>query len=630
MSAEVPTSPYGKHSGKAAYAYPERANVKMSEALRVLDEGVHPLVIHSSQMLAVALLVTAAVNHFPKITATDLLEIWRSVQLQVDVAYAFALTALALLLLLYYALRHPRPVYLVDFATWQLPAGEDDGSLCATADFLRRTVTECGRFSGEAVDFQMKLFERNQISERCYFPPGIRGYRKGERDFDFSMAAARKEFETVVFATVDDLFAKTGCKPTDVRARARAEGAGRRAAHPARAARAAPRPAPPAAQIDILVVNCSLFNPTPSLAAIVINHYRMKDSIQSYSLGGMGCSAGIIAVHLAKDLLQVYPRRRALVISTENITQNFYQGNDKSMLISNTLFRMGAAAVLLSGRRADRRAAKYRLLHTVRTHRGADPEAYRCVFQEEDAQGNVGVRLSKNVMECAGAAMKTNISVLAPLILPVSEQVRFLLNFVARKWLRLKGARPGAHRRSWQSRLFRAAARRARPSQTAPLPRARRASALLRPGARRRQRVRARLHQSGAALLHPHGRARGARRAAGQPLALRLPPRALALLAVEVGQRLERVRLVRDGLARKVRTDPVGAARRAARGRRWPRTGRRRGCSRAPRRVPRARVQTRKRRRRGDKVWQIGFGSGFKCNSAVWQACRTVEGGTLS
>lgn len=52
-------------------------------------------------------------------------------------------------------------------------------------------------------------------------------------------------------------------------------------------------------------MNCSLFNPTPSLAAIVINHYKMKDSIQSYSLGGMGCSAGIIAVHLAKDLLQV-------------------------------------------------------------------------------------------------------------------------------------------------------------------------------------------------------------------------------------------------------------------------------------------------------------------------------------
>ena len=28
--------------------------------------------------------------------------------------------------------------------------------------------------------------------------------------------------------------------------------------------------------------------------------------------------------------------------------------------------------------------------------------------------------------------------------------------------------------------------------------------------------------------------------------------------------------------------------------------------------------------RRGHRVWQIGFGSGFKCNSAVWRALRDV------
>ena len=29
--------------------------------------------------------------------------------------------------------------------------------------------------------------------------------------------------------------------------------------------------------------------------------------------------------------------------------------------------------------------------------------------------------------------------------------------------------------------------------------------------------------------------------------------------------------------------------------------------------------------RKGDLVWQVGFGSGFKCNSAVWRALRTME-----
>ena len=55
---------------------------------------------------------------------------------------------------------------------------------------------------------------------------------------------------------------------------------------------------------------------------------------------------------------QVYPNSRALVVSTENITQNWYFGNDRAMLIPNCLFRVGAAAVLLSNRRGDRRGAK--------------------------------------------------------------------------------------------------------------------------------------------------------------------------------------------------------------------------------------------------------------------------------
>lgn len=75
-------------------------------------------------------------------------------------------------------------------------------------------------------------------------------------------------------------------------------------------------------RVDILIVNCSLFNPTPSLASMVclylslsvcwvalnaaeepavgvpdfamqiVNRFKMRQNIKSFNLAGMGCSAG--------------------------------------------------------------------------------------------------------------------------------------------------------------------------------------------------------------------------------------------------------------------------------------------------------------------------------------------------
>ncbi|KAJ6982192.1 hypothetical protein NC653_025335 [Populus alba x Populus x berolinensis] len=36
-------------------------------------------------------------------------------------------------------------------------------------------------------------------------------------------------------------------------------------------------------------------------------------------------------------------------------------------------------------------------------------------------------------------------------------------------------------------------------------------------------------------------------------------------------------------------------------------------------------IEAKGRMRRGDRVWQIAFGSGFKCNSAVWKCNRTIK-----
>lgn len=36
-------------------------------------------------------------------------------------------------------------------------------------------------------------------------------------------------------------------------------------------------------------------------------------------------------------------------------------------------------------------------------------------------------------------------------------------------------------------------------------------------------------------------------------------------------------------------------------------------------------IEAKGRIRKGHRIWQIAFGSGFKCNSAVWQALTNVK-----
>ena len=86
------------------------------------------------------------------------------------------------------------------------------------------------------------------------------------------MDEAWKEAETVIIGVIDEVLKKTGVKASD---------------------------------IGILVVNSSVFSPVPSLSSMVVNHFKLREDILSFNLGGMGCSAGLISIGLAQQLLQV-------------------------------------------------------------------------------------------------------------------------------------------------------------------------------------------------------------------------------------------------------------------------------------------------------------------------------------
>eukprot|EP01134_Creolimax_fragrantissima_P005128 CFRG5128T1 len=303
-----------------------------------------------------------------------------------------------------YLLYRQRPVYLLDFSTYKA----DEANVCSPEKFMELT-RRSGVFNEESIAFQEKLLAHTGLGERTAFPNAM--FRadeiasEGNGSKVLTMASAREEAEEVIYTCVQNLLDKFNISAKD---------------------------------IDILIVNCSLFTPTPSLSAMVVNHFKMRDDVRTYNLSGMGCSAGLISIDLAKDLLQVHKNSNCLVVSTENITQNWYLGKQKSMLLTNTLFRMGGAAVLLSNKSSDSSRAKYELQHTVRTHQGSSDGAFESIYQVEDSDGVTGVRLSKQIMDVSGIALRQNITTLGPLVLPWSEQIKFVINFVRRKYLKQK------------------------------------------------------------------------------------------------------------------------------------------------------------------------------------------------
>eukprot|EP00252_Welwitschia_mirabilis_P000654 TRINITY_DN10632_c0_g1_i2.p1 TRINITY_DN10632_c0_g1~~TRINITY_DN10632_c0_g1_i2.p1 ORF type:complete len:531 (+),score=9.86 TRINITY_DN10632_c0_g1_i2:53-1645(+) len=365
--------------------------------LKYVKLGYHYLISHAFYLLAVPVLAVVFGAEIGSLSKQDLWRLWEEPHYDLTTLLTFAgATAFALCL---YVMSRPRPVYLLDFACYR----PGDELKVSKEEFIIQ-ARKSGKFDEASLEFQRRILERSGLGDETYLPKAVMAPAPCS-----TMKEGRAEAQQVIFGALDELFEKCRVRPKD---------------------------------ISILVVNSSLFNPTPSLSAMVINHYKMRGNILSFNLGGMGCSAGIIALDLARDMLQAHPNSYAVVVSTEMITFNWYTGTERSMLMPNCFFRMGCAAILLSNRRRDRRRAKYALSHIVRTHKGADERSFRCVFQKEDSERKKGLSVSKDLLEIGGHALKANITTLGPLVLPVSEHMLFLATLFCRKVLRMKDVKP--------------------------------------------------------------------------------------------------------------------------------------------------------------------------------------------
>ncbi|CAA7026277.1 unnamed protein product [Microthlaspi erraticum] len=185
--------------------------------------------------------------------------------------------------------------------------------------------------------------------------------------------------------------------------------------------------------IDVLVVNVSMLNSTPSLAARIINHYKMREDIKVFNLTAMGCSASVISVDIVKNIFKTYKNKLALVVTSEALSPNWYNGNNRSMILANCLFRSGGCAVLLTNKRSLSRKAMFKLKCLVRTHHGAREDSFNACVQKEDELGRVGVHLDKTLPKAATRAFVDNLKVITPKILPVTELLRFMLCLLLKK-----------------------------------------------------------------------------------------------------------------------------------------------------------------------------------------------------
>lgn len=180
-----------------------------------------------------------------------------------------------------------------------------------------------GKFDETTIEFKNRVLKKSGMGDETYMPRIV--FKPGHK---INLRDGREEAAMLMYGAIDQLLAVTKIRPKDIR---------------------------------ILIVNCGILNTTPSLTAMVINHYKLSQNIESFNLGGMGCAAGITAIDLAKDLLSAYPRSYALVLSTEIVNSAWYDGKERDMLLPNCFFRMGSAAMLLSNHRLHRWRAKYEL-----------------------------------------------------------------------------------------------------------------------------------------------------------------------------------------------------------------------------------------------------------------------------
>ena len=209
---------------------------------------VFQLVVNNFVVTVAALFATILLRKGAQLGPAEIL-IWLHA---VRHAHLFLLTfllsiGLGILVYFMYASRH---VYLVDYACFRHTAN----CRVSMASFIEH-LHHMPSLDDNSIHFMTRMLEHSGIGDQSYLPNSTH-YIPPFHTFN----DARSEAEQVIFSSIDDLFAKTCINPKT---------------------------------IDIVVTNCSAFNPVPSLVDMIVNKYKLRGDVRNIHISGMGCSAGL-------------------------------------------------------------------------------------------------------------------------------------------------------------------------------------------------------------------------------------------------------------------------------------------------------------------------------------------------
>ena len=105
----------------------------------------------------------------------------------------------------------------------------------------------------------------------------------------------------------------------------------------------------PGSITHLITVSCTGFS-APGFDFHVVRELGLRQGVQRYHLGFMGCYAAVPALRLAEGICRAQPGSRVLIVALELCSVHFQQSVDRESMVAHSLFADGAAACLVAAR----------------------------------------------------------------------------------------------------------------------------------------------------------------------------------------------------------------------------------------------------------------------------------------